>query len=541
MLKIMIVDDESMVRIGVKSCINWEHYDLEVIGEASNGKEAIDLFEKLKPDIILTDIKMPLLDGIELIKSIMLQSPHTKIIVLSCLNEYDYVREAMKHGAVDYLFKPTMTPEDILDVLKDVKEKIKLERNKNIEIKQLKEQANQSMKLMKEKYLNNLLNSDIKVEQNIKKDFEKMDINLQDKKLICFLIEFDEHEKLKEKYSYNDVQMLYLSCINAITDIMKQYNNGVCFMNENKKIIVLHNINHHSQMNQERKLIEITKKIQGTLNNYVGISISIGVSNIFNGFNNLKIAFIQAEQALNQKFMLGKGRIIKYGAMNFDDKNLKELFSSELNKLYEAAKLKNQEETIKNVNSLFLSIKEKTIPTKEDICELAIEIIIEFLRIFREEVTLEEFFKDRNNMLNEVHNNKTFDEINEWLKNIINKLLVNVQKKDTNKYSPTVYKAINYISKNYAENVTLLSISEHVNVSKNYFSKLFKEETGINFVQYLTNIRVKHAKELLISENIKTYEVSQMVGYKNYRHFCKIFKKNTGITPSEVKMKYTEI
>ncbi|MBZ4645969.1 MAG: two-component system, response regulator YesN [Petroclostridium sp.] len=534
MHKIMIVDDESLVRIGIKSCINWEENGFEVVGEASNGGEAVELFEKLKPDIILTDIKMPLLNGIEMIKRIKCINPNTKIIVLSCLNEYDYVREAMKYGAVDYLFKPTMTPEDILNVLKEIKEKIVLERNKNKEIKKLEEQANQSLSLLRERYLNNLLNSGIKDLQNIKNDFDRLDINFDPEHFILLLIEFDDYEKIKEKYTYNDIQMLYLSCINAVNDIMKQYNNGVCFMHETRKIVVLFNVNHYSQKCENQKVIEVNKKIQIAINNYLGISVTIGVSNVSNSINNISIAFEQALQALNQKFVLGKGKIIKFKDIACNSKNLKEVFALELNDLYEAARAKNIEDIFKNITILFSAIKKKEIPQKEDVCALVIEIIIEFLRIFRDEITLEDFFGDRHNMLHEVYKNDTLAEIEEWVKKIITMLIDNIQKKKNSHYSPAIAEALRYITRHYADEISLESISNHVNMSKNYFSMLFKQEVGINFIYYLAKVRVENARRLL-EENIKIYEAARLVGYNDYRHFCRVFKKVTGVTPSEVK------
>ncbi|WHH60942.1 response regulator [Petroclostridium sp. X23] len=534
MYKVMIVDDESMVRIGVKSCIDWESNSFMVVGEASNGREALDLFEKLKPEIILTDIKMPVLDGLQLIKKVMNQAPDTKIIVLSCLNEYDYVREAMKDGAVDYLFKPTMSPEDILNILNDVKEKIALEESKNIEYNRLKDEAQRSQKIMREKYLMSLINTEVRQDHNIEADLEKYNTKLSDKKIICMMIEIDEHETLKNKYPYDALQLQYTSIINAINDVINQYNNGAAIMLETKEVVVLYNIHTYSQMNMDTEILNFAKKIKNTIKNYVGISTTIGISKLFNHFCNCKQAVKQAEKAKSQKFILGRGQIIKYGDIHDDHSDLKELFSIEIKKVYELAKSKKYEETLKQLEGLFCKMKEERNLAREAINELAIEIIVEFLRIFRDEISLDKKLVDKYSNIFE-KKLKTFDEVFDALKMIIQEIFERIQEKEAAQYSHTINKAINYISENYAQDITLDSISSYVHISKNYFSKLFKEETGINFVQYLADVRVKHAVELLKNENIKTYEAAKLVGYDNYRYFCKIFKNITGRTPSEVK------
>lgn len=531
MLKIMIVDDEAIVRIGVKSCINWEKNGFKVVGEASNGEEALQLVDKLKPDIILTDIKMPIVDGIELIKRIKLKFFDIKIVVLSCLNEYEYVREAMKYGAIDYLFKPTMSPDDILNVLTEVKDKILEEKVKSNEIRRLKDTVDQSLDLLKQEFFNNMIYNNIESNEEIYRNYKKWNIPLREKHLICLILEFDDYVEMKEKYTYEHLQMFYRSCQNTISEILKQYNNGTCFIHENKKIIVLFNVDLHSEKEIHRKVIELSNKIIKGVKNYIDICISIGISNIFDDFRNINNAFKQANQALSQKFILGKGKIIKFEDIQVNHENLIELFSTEINNLFEVIKLKDTIEINENIHELLTEIKNKVTPQKEEICNLAISIVIESLRIYRNEVLLEEFFGDQYNMIYDVYKNDTFNEVEEWLKSIISKLFINVE----NKYSPVIREAIEYIMQNYTEEISLTSIANHVNMSKNYFSKIFKDETGVNFVRYLANMRIEYAKELLIKENYRTYEVAELVGYKNYRYFCKIFKKITDKNPSDMK------
>ncbi len=535
MLKVMIVDDEAIVRIGLKSCINWEEYGFEIIGDASNGKEALRLFDKIQPDILLTDIKMPVMDGIELIKLLSQKYPCTKVLVLSCFNEYNLVREAMKYGAMDYLFKPTMKSEDILAAVNEVKERLMRERAERNEVTNLKYSVNESLSFLKEKYLNQLVKRNFE-RSSIYTEMRRLGIELDERNIICFAIEIDEHEKIKERYSYDELQIFYTTCLSIVNEAILHIDHGICFMDEVQHIILFINAESSSEKSLHEQLLFISNKIQNMVKIYADISLSIGVSHIVSDYSGMKYAYQQAKKALSGKFYSGRGRAYFYEEFKTDLPGMKDSLSTEIRELEQAMNIRDLSMVLKKIEDIFVKTGTRRDWCKEDVCRLAIDLAIICLRIYRDEIKLEDFFSDDPNMLHEVFKNETIDEVESWLKNIIAGLITSLKK-----YSPAVLKALDFISGNFTRDITLQEISEYVYMSKNYFSKVFKDETGENFVEYLSRVRINHAKKLLESENLKAYEVSERVGYTNYRYFCRIFKKITGINPSDVKCRRTLI
>ena len=311
-MKILIVDDELLVRIGLKSCIEWDKHGMEVIGEASDGEEALQQIRRLKPDVILLDIKMPNMDGIELMNHLKTEKLEFKVIILSGFDDLYHVREAMKLGASDYLHKPCMNAKDVLDSLLSVRKQLETER---VSSEKLNKSNNdeKSKRVLKKAFLREMLEGHYGSDQEFIQKSREVDIRLENGYFSCVAFSVNNLCEIRKRYDGQDISLLQSSIENMMDGILAMETGVEFFCHDKNTYVIIIGI---KGVISERRIIEntdsIVKLALDATKRFLNIDITIGVSDIHMTFREVKRAFNEAILSMRQKFYSQTGNVIYY-------------------------------------------------------------------------------------------------------------------------------------------------------------------------------------------------------------------------------------
>jgi len=525
-MKILIVDDEMLVRAGLKSIIDWERHGYTIIGEADSGDKALKMVKELKPDIMFLDINMPGTNGIDVLKGLKESRDACKVIVISCHDEFEYVKEAMKLGALEYILKHRIIPANILCVLDNVKRLIEDEnKNKENAIMQVKGHEKELI-YQKKDFFERIFKGIQLTEWELNGYINCCKLKIQQRNLSCIVFEVNDLEKVKQRYVDNNENLLHIAINNILEELLlnEPESEFVNFEN-NKYVVLLSNFSERSEYNIYKRNTYIVNKLRNALNNYLNITTSYGISGKYDGFSNTSVALRQALMSLSQKFLYPDSHIFLAKDISFENEFVSKLLFDAENTL-----IANIE---KNdfYNSL-ISLREtcnKLISNKKYV---NIDQLKKFL--FRSVAFISNSFLGGERLLFEAEN---IDNINHYL-NILGQAEEIYQKQclfSLSQKNHLVRKAIKYIDDNYYKDINLNDISRYLCVSGCYLSRLFNKEMNTTISNYINDKRIEKSKELLKNTTLKTYEIAEKVGFKNSVHFNIVFKKLVKCTPTEYR------
>ena len=506
-ISVMIVDDEYLAREGMKKTIKWGQYGCEICGEACNGQEGIDNAKKLCPDIVITDIKMPIIDGLKMIHEIQKFLPYTKYIVITGYDEFEYARSAIKLNAVDFILKPIEEKELISAIVKAVE-------NINIVKKELFEK--------KEKFVLSIFKGKITDENIILNNANKYGITCD--KVYVILVANEQYESLTEK---REIKKLYHTNI-CIRKMFKENLNHIVFITdiEEKEIIILYNGNFNLDVNQ-------LKLIQGKLLKGYGLCTTIGISSC-KSIGKAYSAFLEAQVSERNKLYMGKGSIILYNDTAAANGDIKKLLSIEKKNLFSKMQALDMPNIDKQLKYIYFDVLSKNKILENDVKQFTIEVILNAAHIISGySMDLEMIAGENFNVYESVAKLNTINEIYNLVKGIISVALNSVKEINVLAAENGIKDAVEYVKLHYYEDISLKDVANSVYLSESYLSRGIKKLLGINFVEYITKLRVEKAMEYMKDPNIKVTDIAKKVGYSDYRYFTHIFKKQTGYTPSK--------
>jgi two-component system response regulator YesN len=526
MYSVLIVDDERWVRQGLRSTIDWQAEGIEVLGEAEDGEEALRLIELRTPDIIITDIKMPRMDGLALIETVKNRNLPTKIIIISGYSDFSSAQKALRCGASDYVLKP-IEETQILDVVRRCVIQLKREHENHHQIIRMSECIRESLPLARQRYLEMLLTSESASVQNRRTLWDRLNIHLDPDRLkvICVQV-YDWGTNANDPKGRSLLRYALGNIAEEIGAVTGKTMTCPLDHHEDADLVILQSPFEEDGGGTERgmeSLIEASRR-------YLGIRINIGISKIRESAK-LPVSFQEAVHAAAYAFYYGYGRV------------------------YEAARLEQ---------SYSLQLQEYTGPNGWDtrfvhalklgketvLCELIEELVVH-LQISRRKylprqlrngltVLLSEIEKKLESSHSSEHSFRkklyvpycTLSELQDELLTVVRQFLQNSTLGNRKRF---IELALKYMEEHFSEAITMNGVAEHLYLNPSYFSKIFHEETGETFSKYLIRLRMDKAKKLLKNSTLKIYEVAQQVGYQDFRHFVKLFKDHEGITPAQYR------
>ncbi|MHB8062864.1 MAG: response regulator [Ruminiclostridium sp.] len=526
--KIMIVDDEINTLNLLKVCIDWEEIGCTIWGEANSGAEALDILQEHQPDIIVTDIQMLYMDGIELSKQVLQLYPHIKIVYLTAHQSFEYARQGLELGVCNYIVKPIKRTEIIKTIIQ-VKEQLNAERQLIQQHNLYKTEIDNSMDYLREKFLNELLLS-TKVSSTlvqrlkfygviIPADSENYQIAIidkiydEDEDEEAYLLDILRLKKLLSKYIEN------LSGVLIFTD----YYNRIVALNSDRSI----------------KLANILQKYMRDLQNLGTISeykVSIGIGNVFGTLADVKYSYQQAADAIKLRVMYGNNNIISYDEMLVGSVK-KELHYNDVDNICFNIKMGLCEKCFKIIDEIFDIVKQSSKISISDVRIIAANIIMQIIKAISElGFELVDFFETNSMPFKYIMEIDNLPDIINYLKNYTQYVVEKIKQMRISKTSSLIKEIQIYLNQNYADSdISLVKTASKFFINQNFLCRIFKQETKVTFIECLTKIRMERAIELLAKTDLKQYEIAQLVGIPDPNYFGKCFKKFTGMTMIEYK------
>lgn len=532
MFKVLIIDDEPTIRKGLINIINWKKFQCEICGEASDGVEGLEKIEAYKPDLVFADINMPEINGLELIKSAKQIVPHSKFIILSGYREFSYMQEAIKIGAFDYILKPSSI-EDICEVVKRAVIELKYQRDDQLEAKKLRKCFEESIPILKEKLLYDIIFQININEEEIKEGFELYGIEINE--FVMIMIEIDGDSKKKEPYQR---QLYQFGIVNTVEEMFAEEFKVEKIVLNNKQIAFI--IGTHETVELlEEDVYKKVHSIQQLVESCFDFTVSIAISTKGKDVDELHDKMMECKNALAYRFYMGNSSIILYRDLSGFYKGQDNLAFDGIDKvLCNTIKTGNEEDVV----HILGQINDKVIQTNLDpeyiktfYWNLIYEINMIRISIKNLEVQDKDLSHDISSLYKLIDNATQVKELQDLLEDVAMSVVHRINRYNKKNINQILQKAMDYICENYTMSITLNELAEHTYVSTYYLSRMFKKELGKNFVEYLNEVRIDKAKELLKDNKYKTYEVAELVGIQDPHYFSKIFKKYVNMTPTEYK------
>lgn len=538
MYKLLIVDDEPTVRFGLRSYFNWSSYGIEVIGEADDGDVAFEVIEKEQPDIVLTDVRMPKMDGITLSRHIHAGYPRTKIIFVSGHDDADYLKSALKVSAVDYIFKP-VNLEELSAVIRRVVSHLDAERAEHRFKVDMQSKLKEGMPLLREKFLLSLISTGAP-RQGLGERLQFLGLNLPLTAVYwVIVISVDDLAEVTGSRSETDQQLLWYSVLNICQELIGQHLTGYAFEHRIGEFvgILRENPEDGGAADNAEALLELAGDILGNLEKWLKISVTIGISERVTGLPGLVHSYKQAREAADHKWYLGKNRIITMDSLENPESepaSFTRYDPDHSEQLLSALKAADPDRMREVLDQLFTDLnrgRRDGLKYGRNIC---LQIVLAVGQLLLElNAGSPELEAAEARLWETLFEQETLGEMRELIEAHLSSVCARIREKRTGKVANLIERVREIIKQRYADGaLTVTDIGKEVYLTPTYVSLLFKQETGQTINEFLTQIRVEKAKELLRDPQYKFYDICYAIGYTDPSYFTKLFKKATGVTPS---------
>lgn len=522
MWKAVIIDDDFQVVRGLRKAIPWEDFDIEFAGEAIDGQRGLSLIKEVNPDIVLTDIYMPVMNGIQMIEELKRQNFAGRFVILSGYSDFEYARTALRLGVDDYLTKP-VTVDQIRTVLRSTIDKLE-----DTYLSRLEESHATSLKgKSKEKQLLAILNGwkfsdDMLLAQE-----------LNDRNGMIMVMEVLWNERT-QSLSLADWNLFKFAVSNIVAEVLaEQWPEAIfVWLLGNHAALLLPF--QKGQTEEQTGLIaeRLGSLMSDNMRQYLGLEIRIGLGNMKQQWQDIKASADEAMQMLLEK---QKDREGSNADVSKEMSLEKEAFSFvDYHSLAKALK-EGKDEEVMHLFHLYLDWKKQKVGPSPVVYQMLAAELWTLLHNAMLMADLPSYKnEDESQTFREISEMTNLSRIEEWLGAQLRTLRRTQVPPIQEKHRKAVQFMIEYVHKHYAEDITLEQLASQLYISKNYLNQLFKKVTGETFTNYVIRVRIEKAKALLLDGSYLIYEVSEMVGYQNVPYFSTLFKKHCGVSPSEL-------
>ena len=540
-IKVFLVEDEMVIRRGIKNSIDWEKEGYIFCGEASDGELAYPMIIKEKPDILITDIRMPFMDGLELCKLVKKELPNIKILILSGYDEFDYAKEAIRLGVTEYLLKPISSGK-LLEALNGVSESIRREKEDKDLVRKYMEEMRENTEHEKQKFFEQMIAGNLSMADALETG-KKYEMNLSAGMYNLLLFRFTLGEENRKSGELLGEAEYAIEKLTERLEYVFEFQRGV----EGWAFLLM--ADNEEQMSERVK--ELSKDLEEIMKNYSTIAYFGGIGQPVARLRELEESFREAERALAARFTMELNRIISVEDIRMAQ-NVDTLDDIEITSFGEIEKTRTMLEKFLNNGAEdeideFVDVYINELPEENLKSVLMRQYIIMDADIvmmsFCEKIEgIEgEMQAQSEELKNSMKTSQTLEEIKNYIRMLLKKIIGVRDTISGRRYSDIIEIAKDQIRKTYmSDEISLNTIAAEVGMSPSYFSSIFSKEMGKTFVEYLTEIRMDRAKELLMCSSMKTSEIGYEVGYKDPHYFSYIFKKTQNCTPKEFRARGKE-
>lgn len=533
MLKVFLVEDEAIIREGLRDNIPWQQYGYSFVGEASDGEQALPLIRQSRPDVLITDIKMPFMDGLGLSKLVAKELPGTKIIIISGYDDFDYARQAIAIGVEEYLLKP-ITKAMLIKTLEEVRQKIQSEREQESYLEKFRSEIQEYEQFSRRRFFEQIVEGQLSVEEIYEKaDKLNMNIHASCYNLVLYNVQSSDRKPV------------------ASADPLIQLRDELLrfFMEAPEYLLVRQNLTTYAVLIQgdqdqielfTRRCVEMVQSLASAYEREVEWYLAYGTP--VERLSSLPACYSEVSRILSYRHLLLNQHIltkesIQYMAPGEEESSLKNLDMDKIDPSILRGFLQNgQPRELENfVQEYVKSLRDAS--RSKLFCQYLL-LNVRFTTIAYVEslgYTQEEFL-DGMECVKLIGQNVSEEALESYIQEMLGKALDMREKESKSQCRNIIRQALAYIDEHYAaENISLKEVAGYTNVSANYFSAVFSQEMQQTFVEYLTQKRMEKAKELLRRTDKRSAEIAVEVGYKDPHYFSFVFRKTQGCTPRDYR------
>ena len=516
MYRMILVDDEPHIRKGLAGLIPWEDYGVEIVGEAENGAAAITLIEKTHPELAVVDIRMPHMDGLQLLERMKDFPGAPKFIMLSGHDQFDYVKAAMRMGAQNYLLKP-VDPEELKATVIDVTRTLFDEAEK-------KQQFDESMRALLNNTLNRLLTNQIEVRE-LREKCRLLDISLRCNRMAVGIV--------RPIFNNQDVTLRWIM-FRCLDICRQQYNchlTAYAAADARDNVVLI--IKNPDARYSRGQLLEYLRECAAQIEQQIRIRCVVAIGTEATSFKDIAVAYQHALRMIEIKCMWGDEQI-EPDTVATMQQTVNAAFDPEL--ITKLLQQDDREQLSQLVHTFFhQTLLENRITNLALVKYHLIELVTCALQAAQKcYVPAYDLAQIKAAFFSGLQTHETLQELEELVSEMLRALCTRVQHIDTGGYSPKVQYAVRYVHRHYNDsNLSLKTLADKLAVNSAYLGRQFSLDTGVFFSDYLNEVRIQHARQLLSTTPLKLAEVAERVGFVNVSYFSTIYKKITGERPGE--------
>jgi len=524
--KVLLVDDEPIILSALRKIIDWEALGFSIVGEAQNGIKALEMVPLTMPDLIISDMKMPGFDGIDMLKSIQMKKINTKVVFLSAYSDFTYMHNAIKYGAFDYLLKPLDSKElvDVIIRFKDINntEKFQMgQKRQTTDIDGFKEH------FLKSYYTPIIVDRIERVPQ-------VFDYNMRFnyKNYFTFAVSAFECSSEKDQRQIWQNDMLEKVAMYIAGQICGLGISSAVFENSIYSTALFVIIGYNDEVFD---VYELIKPIHEYISLLTGKDITIGIGPATHSFNDISYSCKCALNALHYRKIAENNCVISYNDVSGGIEKLMDF--SEIERSFLASfELCNYEEMNYNIKELFESIRKNPNVSFRQVYKLCYQLLILSERILvKYGLSFEKILNEDVISIDYIASRGSLQYLEKWFLETMNHAMEKITDYRCNNIGHIVDEIIRFINTHLQEDISLSKLSSTFHINKSYLSALFKKRTGMTFTDYITGIKMKKAGDLLRNSSIKVYEISEYLAYNDVKYFSKLFSKYYGISPSDYR------
>ncbi|WP_342561111.1 response regulator [Paenibacillus sp. FSL R7-0345] len=522
----VIIDDIPAVVEGIANDMPWSDYSIQVVGTAYNGLDGLKLIEQLNPDIIVTDIRMPKLSGIEMIE----RSKRTgaKLIFISGYSDFSYAQQVVKLGGFDYILKP-FTPMQLVEVICKAKAQWDEENKRQDHLQQVERKLRESMPLLKQEYLNLLVRYTSRPEK-VRERWDFLNVEMDDQDYAVLAVEIDRYSNSAS--AVGEVEVLHFAMHNILHETITASTAAVVFRDGPDRFICLVN---------DRKgcdILSIAEQCRENIERYSRATVSIGVGNTVRDIIELPLSYQQAMNALSYNFYSGGNSVFAYPDYGVNSDVYIKFSSDQERELIYVIRSGAVERLELVLDNIFTEWMEGLVlPAPEKVKVFCTEMMLNIRNALHEEQELEDhrFFDKK--MEEMTYNSDSIRTLRGIVGELCHRYCQEIGSKQKASAHEVINESIQYIREHLELNESVADYARQVHLSTSYYSNLFKKVTGQSVLQFVVNEKMEKAKCLLI-QGISLNEVAAAVGYDERSYFSDVFKKKVGMAPSEFRKTY---
>jgi two-component system response regulator YesN len=539
MFTMLVVDDNTADRKGIKGLIDWGSLGIEITGVAANGLEGYHKALDLMPDFVLTDVSMPVMDGIDMTRKLKKQFPRTKVIFMSCFDEFDYVKNAMDLEVCSYVLKPIKLDE-LIEAAKKMVNLLQEEMDRLKNEEEMKKQLQKSIPLLQEQFIRDLLYGKLTEEKDIKERMRYLGIEFSSNEYTVVFIQIDNYEREYQNLPADRKYFLMHQVNQIIEDVLFNHRTGYTINQQQHSLAILIFTNPKSLVNAEESLNQVIESLQlckHQINKQLGVKVTVGIGHFSQRLSEISRVFESAEHAVKSRFFSEGNRLILASEVHEPNAQARYDLNTLKKEISEA-----MEADLKGVQAFI----DKYLGTGERYAEgyvksLAVAITSTLQVILSERgESFKSVFGEDGLIWDDLYKLETISDIKSWLIHVLEEKGQILKQKDNVRYEKIVEDVKKTIRQNYAKIENVNQITDPIYLSAGYANHIFKQHTGKTIFDYLVEVRMETAKKLLCDPYCRVYEVAEKLGYKSTTYFSTTFKDFTGISPKEYRDKYSE-